>query len=60
MPTFSESGNKLTWQELPIIPTPSQKVLEIYERGLILGNNPHAFSKIVEMAKARGGSGSQQ
>jgi hypothetical protein len=35
------------WQELPVIPeTVSQRVYEIYLRGLELGNNPHAFSKI--------------
>ena len=46
LPTYSFSGNKVTWQKLPIIPKPSQKVLEIYELGLALGNNPRAFSKI--------------
>jgi hypothetical protein len=35
------------WQELPVIPeTVSQRVYEIYLRGLELGNNPRAFSKI--------------
>lgn len=35
-----------TWMNLPVIPEMSPKVKEIYERGLNLGNNPHAFSKI--------------
>ncbi len=35
------------WQEWPVIPaTVSQRTKEIYRRGLDLGNNPHAFSKI--------------
>lgn len=35
-----------SWKFLPIIPTPSKRVLEIYLHGLELGNNPKAFSKI--------------
>jgi hypothetical protein len=35
------------WQEWPVIPEPiSPRMLEIYRRGLELGNNPRAFSKI--------------
>jgi len=35
------------WQEWPVIPeTVSQCTREIYQNGLELGNNPHAFSKI--------------
>jgi hypothetical protein len=34
------------WKTLPIIPSISQTVLEIYLNGLALGNNPQAFSKI--------------
>jgi hypothetical protein len=34
------------WQDQPVIPTVSQTVLEIYQHGLELGNNPRAFSKI--------------
>lgn len=34
------------WQSLPVIPQISQRVIEIYEQGLALGNNPNAFSKI--------------
>ncbi len=34
------------WMSLPIIPTISQTARLIYQRGLELGNDPHAFSKI--------------
>lgn len=34
------------WKDLPVIPEVSDKVLSIYQRGLELGNNPQAFSKI--------------
>ncbi len=34
------------WKELPIIPTVSLTVKDIFQRGLELGKNPHAFSKI--------------
>ena len=34
------------WQEWPVIPTISARAREIYQRGLALGNDPRAFSKI--------------
>jgi hypothetical protein len=35
------------WKSLPVIPTSvSQTARDIYTRGLAMGNNPHAFSKI--------------
>jgi hypothetical protein len=34
------------WMKLPVIPVVSDHVLEIYQRGQELGNNPHTFSKI--------------
>lgn len=34
------------WQEWPIIPTLSARAKEVYLRGLAMGNDPHAFSKI--------------
>ena len=34
------------WQSLPVIPAVSRTARQIYERGLALGNNPNAFSKI--------------
>jgi hypothetical protein len=34
------------WKDLPIIPTISAAALQIYQRGLKLGEDPHAFSKV--------------
>jgi hypothetical protein len=34
------------WQSLPVIPAVSDTARKIYQRGLELGNNPRAFSKI--------------
>jgi hypothetical protein len=34
------------WKHWPVIPTLSARALEIYNAGLAMGNNPHAFSKI--------------
>jgi len=35
------------WKDLPIVPEGiSQRVREVYARGLKMGNNPHAFSKV--------------
>ncbi|HEX7976288.1 MAG TPA: hypothetical protein VF498_17895 [Anaerolineales bacterium] len=34
------------WQSLPVIPQVSKASLQIYQRGLELGNNPRAFSKV--------------
>jgi hypothetical protein len=34
------------WQSWPIIPELSETALEVYQRGLKAGRNPHAFSKI--------------
>jgi hypothetical protein len=34
------------WKKLPVIPTISDNVIQIYQRGLAMGNNPHSFSKI--------------
>jgi hypothetical protein len=41
-PTLAPDG----WKSLPVIPTVSQKVRLIYQLGLLMGNDPHAFSKI--------------
>lgn len=35
-----------TWQDWPVIPNVSQRAIEIYQRGIELGNDPHSFSKI--------------
>jgi hypothetical protein len=34
------------WKDLPIIPTVSATALQIYQRGLELGEDPQAFSKV--------------
>lgn len=45
-PTAQPTLSPEQWQELPVIPPISDAVIEIYERGIALGNNPQAFSKI--------------
>jgi formylglycine-generating enzyme required for sulfatase activity len=36
-----------SWRDLPVVPEDvSERVREIYERGLQMGNDPHAFSKV--------------
>lgn len=34
------------WKSWPVIPTLSPKALSIYQRGVLMGNNPRAFSKV--------------
>jgi hypothetical protein len=34
------------WKTLPIIPTVSDAMREVYKRGLAMGNDPNAFSKV--------------
>ncbi len=36
------------WKQWPIIPTLTGRGLEIYRKGLALGNDPHAFSKVAD------------
>jgi hypothetical protein len=36
----------LDWQNWPIIPILSERMLAVYQDGLALGNNPQAFSKV--------------
>jgi hypothetical protein len=45
-PTASLTPGPDAWKDLPVVPVISNDVLMIYQRGLDLGNNPHAFSKI--------------
>jgi len=40
-PTLRPDG----WKQLPVVPRISQTVIEIYQRGQELGNDPRAFSK---------------
>jgi hypothetical protein len=34
------------WMDWPIVPTLSPRAAQIYEQGLAMGNDPHAFSKV--------------
>lgn len=34
------------WKSLPVLPTMSPQAVDIFQKGLALGNNPQAFSKI--------------
>ncbi|MFH2038497.1 MAG: hypothetical protein ABIJ65_03580, partial [Chloroflexota bacterium] len=34
------------WQDWPIVPEISPRAAQIYEQGLAMGNDPHAFSKV--------------
>jgi len=46
-PTAIETKPALRyWKFYPVIPEVSDNVVEIYQRGLELGNDPHAYSKI--------------
>ncbi len=45
-PTPRPAFDSATWQELPVIPPISERVVEIYQRGIAMGNNPQAFSKV--------------
>jgi hypothetical protein len=45
-PTTPSTLGPDEWQELPIVPQVSESVRKIFQRGLELGNNPQAFSKI--------------
>jgi hypothetical protein len=44
--TPTSAGADGSWKTLPILPTLSPRALEVYQEGLRLGNNPHAFSKV--------------
>jgi hypothetical protein len=45
-PTLTFTPGSDAWKETPIIPSISDTVVQIYQRGLELGNNTHAFSKV--------------
>jgi hypothetical protein len=45
-PTATATLAPEDWQEFPIVPEVGERAREIYARGLDLGNNPGAFSKI--------------
>jgi len=44
--TQSVTPGPQDWQKLPVVPTVSDRGRAIYQRGLDLGNNPRAFSKV--------------
>ncbi len=45
-PTPDLRLNPEDWQNWPVVPAISARAMQIYQRGLALGNNPRAFSKI--------------
>lgn len=45
-PTPRPTLAKNEWKNLPVIPTVSENARRIYARGLAMGNDPHAFSKV--------------
>jgi hypothetical protein len=45
-PTIRPTLGPDEWQELLIIPEIGDRVIEIYKRGIELGNNPNSFSKV--------------
>ena len=46
IPTATQPLAPDAWKELPVIPTLSKTVHQIYQRGIEMGNNRNAFSKI--------------
>lgn len=50
LPTATPAGPRLLgpdeWKTLPVVPEVSARAREIYRRGLELGRNPRAFSKV--------------
>jgi len=46
LPTIKPTYVPGSWKEMPVIPVIDAHVKVIYQRGLQIGNNPHAFSKI--------------
>ncbi len=37
-----------TWRLWPVVPEVTKRAKEIYRQGIAMGNNPHAFSKVVD------------
>ena len=46
MPTADTRLKPEDWRDWPVIPEVSQTAREIYRRGIEMGNNPRAFSKV--------------
>ena len=45
-PTPTSTKLPESWQLYPVIPEVSPRAIEIYQRGIAMGNDPHHFSKI--------------
>lgn len=45
-PTATPTLAPEAWREFPVVPAVSERAVEIYRRGLALGNDPHAFSVV--------------
>ena len=45
-PEFTATPLPDSWKDYPVIPNVSQHAIEIYQRGIEMGNDPHSFSKI--------------
>lgn len=45
-PAPSPTPTPEDWQDYPVIPDISPRAIEIYQRGIEMGNDPHRFSKI--------------
>lgn len=43
---YNEMVYPENWEDMPVIPVVSDKMRAVYEQGLALGNDPHAFSII--------------
>jgi hypothetical protein len=46
MPTANTRLKPEDWRDWPVIPEVSQTAREIYQKGIEMGNNPRAFSKV--------------
>jgi hypothetical protein len=53
-PTLRPTLGPEAWKALPVVPDISDRVVEIYQRGLLAGNNPRAFSKIGDCGSTPG------
>ena len=56
--TFTPTPQYLpeAWRVWPVIPEVTEKAKEIYKKGIAMGNNPHAFSKIGDFQNLRNAS----
>jgi hypothetical protein len=46
LPTTPARPPAERWQEWPVVPALTRTFVETYRKGLLLGNDPHAFSKV--------------